>query len=100
MFSFDQYPPLMLTFLNLPPKIEAAADLFFTPIIAQIGVRKQRCKIEKKPVPDTYTPMKLRKRGKFLCGHKMTPPRKHENNTTWQNYFPSFFFCKGVKNQL
>ena len=35
--------------------------------------------------------MKLRKRGKFLCGHKMTPPRKHENNTTWQNYFPSFF---------
>ena len=49
MFSFDQYPPLMLTFLNLPPKIGAAADLFFTPIIAQIRVRKQRCKIEKNP---------------------------------------------------
>ena len=49
MFSFDQYPPLMLTFLNLPPKVGAAADLFFTPIIAQIGVRKQSCKIEKNP---------------------------------------------------
>ena len=47
MFSFDQYPPFMLTFLNLPPKVGAAADLFFTPIIAQIGVRKQSCKIEK-----------------------------------------------------
>ena len=44
MFSFDQYPPLMLTFLNLPPKVGAAADLFFTPIIAQIGVRSKAVK--------------------------------------------------------
>ena len=44
--------------------------------------------------------MKLRKRGKFLCGHKMTPPRKHENNTTWQNYFPSFFFLQGCEKSI